>query len=106
MEAAAERYLRRRGLKLVSRNYRARRGEIDLVMRHGAELVFVEVRQRRRPEYGSAAATVGPAKQRRLLAAASEYLQRNGDQPCRFDVVAFEGDTEPHWIRDAFSAGD
>lgn len=105
-EASAERYLRHQGLKPICRNYRGRRGEIDLVMREGDELVFVEVRQRARRDYGSAAATVGPTKQRRLVAAASEYLQRHGEQPCRFDVVAFEGQAEPAWIRDAFNADD
>ena len=103
-EQSAERYLRRRGLKTLDRNYRTHRGEIDLVMREGKELVFVEVRHRGDQRYGTAAATVGPQKQRRLVAAAQHYLQRHGEQPCRFDVVVFDGDADPEWIPDAFQA--
>ncbi len=103
-ERSAERYLKARGLKTAHRNYRTRRGEIDLVMRDRNELVFVEVRHRSDRRHGSAAASVGPQKQRRLLAAAQHYLQRYGDQPCRFDVLAFDGDAEPEWIPDAFQA--
>lgn len=103
-ELTAERYLRRRGLRPIARNYRTRRGEIDLIMREGEELVFVEVRSRARPEYGRAAATVGLQKQRRLLAAASAYLQSHGEVPCRFDVVALDADEPPDWIPNAFSA--
>lgn len=103
-ERKAERYLRRQGLKPVERNYRTPRGEIDLIMRQGDELVFIEVRQRRDSRYGTAAASVRTPKQRRIVAAASQYLQRHGEAPARFDVVAFDGDTGPEWITDAFTA--
>ncbi|MFO7859277.1 MAG: YraN family protein [Ectothiorhodospiraceae bacterium] len=103
-EDRARRYLEDQGLKLRERNVGSRRGEIDLVMEDGGTLVFVEVRYRRSSRFGSAEATVGPEKQRRLIRAAGAYLQRAGvEAPCRFDVVAVTPETVT-WIADAFSA--
>lgn len=97
-------HLRRRGLTLLERNFRCRRGEIDLIMRDGSTVVFVEVRYRRNARFGDSAETVDVRKQHRLLAAAQTYLQRNAHQtPCRFDVVAITG-TELQWITNAFEA--
>ncbi len=94
-------YLERHGLRCVARNYRSRRGEIDLIMRDGDELVFVEVRYRRQTFWGEAAATVTRSKQRRLIAAADHFLQRRQlDCPCRFDVLAFDGE-RIEWIVNA-----
>ena len=106
-ESLACRFLERNGLRLVERNYRCRRGEIDLVMQDTGHLVFVEVRYRANRQFGGGAETVDGAKQRRLTAAAAHYLQthRSGREPaCRFDVVAVTGQDEPEWIRDAFEA--
>lgn len=102
-EARAAAYLEAQGLKCVARNWRCRFGEIDLVMHDGATLVFVEVRLRTRNDYGGAAASVTPAKQKKLLAAARQYLAGLKTlPPCRFDVVALEGTANPEWIRNAF----
>jgi putative endonuclease len=86
-ERAAARYLRRRGMRIIARGYRTPRGEIDLVARDGATLVFVEVKSRRQ---GTPAEAVTPEKQRRLTVAALHFLKRHNllDKPCRFDVVA------------------
>lgn len=103
-------HLVRAGLRLLDRNVRAGRGEIDAIMRDGAALVFVEVRCRRSARYGGGAETVGSIKQRRLIAAAHRFLQAHRpyrDCPCRFDVVEILGDgngAEVKWIRDAFQA--
>ena len=97
-------FLAGRGLRLVERNVASRLGEIDLVMRDGEAVVFVEVRSRARSDYGGAAASVGPAKQRRLRREAQSYLNaRFGDRwpACRFDVCAIDA-TTIDWIRDAF----
>jgi putative endonuclease len=103
-EEAAARYLEEHGLRIVARNFRTRMGEIDLVAQDGDVLVFVEVRLREDARFGGAAASVGPAKQRRLAAAARLYLARLGREPrCRFDVVAVERG-EPQWLRGAFDA--
>ena len=97
------------GLKLLARNYRTPGrggGEIDLIMREpGGTLVFVEVRQRACRDFGGAAASVGAAKQQRIVFAARHYLMRFGaPPPCRFDVVGVEG-TRIEWLRAAFDAG-
>jgi putative endonuclease len=104
-------WLLARGLKLVQRNYRvargphARGGEIDLVMRTpDGTLVFVEVRARSSRNQGGAAASVTPAKQRSLVLAAQHYLLRwPAPPPCRFDVLALDGD-EVQWLQAAFSS--
>ena len=102
-ESRAEAFLKTRGLTLVARNWRCRFGEIDLVMQDGATLVFIEVRLRSRTDFGGAAASVTPAKQKKLLAAARQYLTTLKTlPPCRFDVVALPGDGTPEWIRNAF----
>jgi len=103
-ERSAERLLASHGLRIVARNYRTRMGEIDLVAQDGDVLVFVEVRLRADERFGGAAASIGTAKQRRLAAAAGQYLARLGRAPrCRFDVVTLEHG-EPRWLRGAFDA--
>ena len=101
-------YLVGRGLKLVTRNYRTPHrggGEIDLVMRDGATLVFVEVRKRASRNFGGAAASVGGVKQRRIVFAARHYLMRTpSPPPCRFDVVGVEAG-RIEWLQAAFDAG-
>ena len=68
-------------------------------------LVFVEVRQRASDRFGGAAASVGAAKQRRIVFAARWFIARLPQPPaCRFDVVAFEG-PRLQWIRSAFEIG-
>ena len=102
-EARAERFLRARGLVPVARNWHCRFGEIDLVMRDGETLVFVEVRLRSRADYGDAVASVTLAKQKKLLAAARQYLAGlKREPPCRFDVLAMAGEAEPEWLKNAF----
>jgi len=104
-EDLAARYLEDRGLVIVDRNWRCRAGEIDLVARDGATLVFVEVRLRTSAAFGGAAASVDAHKQRRFLRAARAYLSGRGDTPCRCDVVALDrlDPSRVEWIRDAFS---
>ncbi len=106
-EELACRHLLDNGLVLLERNYRYRRGEIDLVMRDGATIAFIEVRMRSRDDFGSGAESVDERKQRRVRWTAEHYLQRHGNSRtvCRFDVVSIARDGEAHtlsWIRDAF----
>lgn len=103
-EQLACRYLERRGLRLIARNYRCRAGEIDLIMRTSEVLVFVEVRYRRSSDFGTPAETIGARKQQRLASAARHYLQRYPTTlPCRFDVIAISGADLIDWIQDAFT---
>jgi putative endonuclease len=101
-EEAAANFLARQGLEIVARNYRTRMGEIDLVARDGATLVFVEVRMRSSAHFGGGAESIGPRKQARIVAAARQYLARlRHEPPCRFDVVTLD-DGSPAWLRAAF----
>ena len=110
-EALALAHLQRAGLALVERNYRvargpnARGGEVDLIVRErDGTLVFVEVRSRAGSSHGGAAASVGAAKQQRIVFAARHYLLRFGSPPpCRFDVVAIDAG-RVEWLRGAFDA--
>jgi len=110
-EARALAHLLGQGLTLVQRNYRvargpgARGGEIDLILRErDGTLVFVEVRARRGLAHGGAAASVGATKQRSLVFAAQHFLRTQRTlPPCRFDVVAIDGE-RIEWLRAAFDA--
>lgn len=88
-EAAAERYLRRRGYRILARRWRCPQGEIDLVAEKAGEVVFVEVKTRTSDSYGGPEAAVSSAKSGRLRAAAYRYLSSAGldDEPFRIDVV-------------------
>jgi putative endonuclease len=105
-EGAARSYLEARGLRFVRANFLCRLGELDLVMRDGEVLVFVEVRYRRSSAYGGALGSITARKQQRIVRAAQVWLRANpwdARRPCRFDVVAFEGESV-EWIRNAFDA--
>ena len=103
-EGAAAEFLQAKGFFIVERNFRIKAGEIDLVARDRDEIVFVEVRARRASGFGGAAASVGGAKRRKLLRAASVWLQaRRWTGPCRFDVVAIDDGSAEH-ITAAFGA--
>lgn len=108
----ARRYLENAGLRLITANYRCRRGELDLVMSDGAQLVFVEIRYRRSARFVTPVETVDRRKRWRIATAASHFLQRNtkyGDNPVRFDVIGMTGSLDNpgiNWIRNAFSTQD
>ncbi|MDH4073886.1 MAG: YraN family protein [Gammaproteobacteria bacterium] len=108
-ERDARRYLEAAGLEFVAQNVRYRLGEIDLVMREGECLVFVEVRYRASSRFVAPLLTVDRHKERRITQAASLFLARNpryASSPARFDVIAIErapdGHTGIQWVRDAF----
>lgn len=106
-EAVALKYLQTKGLKLLTRNYRSKRGELDLVMRDGAELVVVEVRYRRRSGYGDAAESVNRSKQQRIIAATEHFLVGHPDLnkwPVRFDVIGIDAQGGIQWLKAAFQA--
>ena len=103
-EALAADFLQHRGLRLMERNYSCRLGEIDLILADGPVLVFVEVRLRRNPDYGGAAASITAAKRQRILRAARHYLSGKPEPSCRFDVVLLDALAADHveWIKNAF----
>lgn len=109
-ERQARQFLEARGLKVLAKNYRTRWGELDIVMEHAGQIVFVEVRARRSSYFGGAAASVTAPKQARLIRAASRFLaeSRLAHRPVRFDIVAVDGgsragaESQVEWITDAF----
>lgn len=102
--------LTRRGYTVIARRYRTRHGELDIVARQGAYLVFVEVKARQSSNFGDPEEAVTAQKQQRLVVMATDYLVRHGlvESPCRFDVVGINTATEPPVITvidDAFRPG-
>jgi putative endonuclease len=108
-EETAASWLARKGYVVLARNHATRRGEVDLVCREGGTLCFVEVRSRSRLDFGSPAASIGVAKARRVVAAATDYALRHGGlhKDLRFDVVTVDlsqGAPRLELIRNAFDA--
>jgi putative endonuclease len=101
-------YLRQQGLRLLQRNFRTRRGELDLVLMDGATVVVAEVRSRRHGGYGGALASIDARKRGRIVHATRLLLAQRpalAGRPLRFDVIAIESTGKLHWIRGAFDAG-
>lgn len=112
-EAWAARYLEGQGYRVIARNYRVRRAEIDLVMASPTHLVFVEVKWRRQRRFGQAVEAVDSRKQRRIALAAHHFWATHPQYhrlAVRFDVVAIDGDPDQGgritWIPDAFPFPD
>lgn len=89
-ERQGERYLRRKGYRIVARNYRCPPGEIDLIALDGKTVVFVEVKTRVGDEHGDPEDAVNTAKQERIGKCARYFLRQthSEDRTCRFDVLA------------------
>jgi putative endonuclease len=110
-ESMAAKYLQRKGLYELGRNFRHRRGEIDLIMRHIDTLVFVEVRYRKQSGFGSAEESITYRKQQSIISTANFYLTQKKlwEMPCRFDVVTIKPSNYPlksydiNWITSAFN---
>lgn len=105
-EVQACRFLQKQGLKWVASNYRCRLGEIDLIMRDGLYLVFVEVKARTSSRFGQAADNVHYHKRQKMIKTSLFYLQFNQlleKQAIRFDVISFDGvPAKISWIKNAF----
>lgn len=99
-------YLLKQGLKLVTRNYSCRWGEVDLILRDGHAFVFVEVRQRTSISHGGGAASITNTKRQKIMKTTSHYLIEHKLQdkfPIRFDVISIDGKlAQVTWIKDAF----
>ena len=107
-EILAERYLHRKGFRIVEKRFRALRGEIDIVGYDQDVLCFVEVKFQKERNFKPAHHQVHQRKQRHLIRAAQAYMKKNHAKQkpaCRFDVVAIEGlgkSKTVQWYRDAF----
>jgi len=106
-ERLAERLLIEEGLTILDRNFHSRFGEIDRVCRSERELIFVEVRYRAHTRFGSAAASVTLAKQKKLIKAAHYYILTHDHFSklfMRFDVIGIASNQQAQWIKGAFLA--
>jgi len=106
-ERTAEKYLRRQRYAILERNYRCRAGEVDLIALDGYTVVFVEVKTRTQPGFGSPLEAVGPRKQRQIQRAAQFYLSENRllNRDARFDVVGVSwegGEVHCELVKNAF----
>ncbi|PMH39795.1 YraN family protein [Vibrio sp. 10N.286.49.B3] len=109
-ETLAEQYLARQGLILLKRNFIAKCGEIDLIMRDTNTLVFIEVKYRKHTQYGHAAQAVNAKKRQRLINTAQLWLIKNNlsvhSTDFRFDVMAIhDSGKEIEWIKNAITQG-
>ncbi|MGH2444056.1 MAG: YraN family protein, partial [Chloroflexota bacterium] len=95
-EAWAAGYLTRHGYAILKRNVRYRAGEIDIIARDGADLVFIEVKCRQTRLFGSPEESISQARFKRLSAAVELYLQEHGSEQdsIRVDVMAIEVGTD------------
>lgn len=102
-EELAVRYLKKRGYRIVERNYRTRLGEIDIIAEQGDDLVFIEVKTRSDTLFGSAFESVTKQKQKQLSKVALEYISKEDchNRPARFDVVAIELQKGSKMFKDA-----
>jgi putative endonuclease len=110
-EKRAREYLQRQGLEFLQANYRCRLGEIDLIMRDGDTVCFIEVRFRKSAAFGGAGASITPGKQRKIVKAARFFLlhhERLAERALRFDALLIQqqGGASPdfNWIQNAFYA--
>ena len=103
-EQLAYNYLIAQGLQPITNNYQCRVGEIDLIMRDGSFIVFIEVRSRTAKTFGSAAASISLVKQQKILKTAAYFLMyKYQDVPSRFDVLSIDGKNQKiNWIKNAF----
>lgn len=109
-ELAARKFLETNGLRLIHQNYRCYFGEIDLIMQHEEDIIFVEVRSRSRTDYGQAEESVNQKKKAKLIKTATHFLQMKKwlyKVNSRFDVIAIhfkEGKMRLEWLKNAFCA--
>lgn len=103
-EQRAAKYLKEKGMSILEMNYRNRGGEIDIIAKDGEYICFIEVKYRTTSQYGSPLEAVNFRKQQQIRKVALYYLMRQGFSewtPCRFDVIAFEGEELMH-LENAF----
>ncbi len=104
-EGLAREYLEKQGLCFVEKNFRAKCGEIDLIMRDKEHLVFIEVRYRHQDDHGNGLDSISKAKQQRIIKTARHYLQQKDlaeKACCRFDAIGVTSIQKITWIKDAF----
>lgn len=100
-ENAALAFLQSQGCTLLARNWHCAYGEIDLIVKNGNMILFVEVKYRKNGRFGGAAYSISPSKLLKLQRSVEYYLQQHGmtNRPCRLDAVLIEGSSPPQWVQ-------
>ena len=100
-ENLAASYLKRKGFKILERQFITRFGEIDLIAKDGDEIVFVEVKSRRNLDFGYPEESVTPRKIEKIATVGAQYLQKRKMETAEFriDVIAIEGDEKINHIK-------
>jgi len=108
-ETFAAEYLAQQGLIYQDKNQHSRLGEIDLIMIDDNTIVFIEVKYRSSTKFGGAISAISAKKQQKIRKTAAFYLQQCNlneyNTPCRFDVIALQGNInnpEITWLKNAF----
>ncbi|MRN37919.1 YraN family protein [Neisseria sp. CCUG17229] len=100
-EDAALVFLQQQGCRLVARNWHCPYGEIDLIVKNGNMILFVEVKYRKNQQFGGAAYSISSSKLLKLQRSVEYYLQQHGlnHAPCRLDAVLIQGSQPPEWVQ-------
>lgn len=106
-EDLAASVLKKKGMKILERQYKTRYGEIDLIARDGSEIVFVEVKARRTSEFGYPEESVTQAKLQKIASVGAQYLaeKKKEHDPFRIDVIAIEFDHDPPKVTHLIGVG-
>lgn len=109
-EQFARQFLEQQGLKFIAQNQHYKTGELDLIMRQNACIVFVEVKFRKNTSFGGAAYSISKQKKRCLLQTAYLWLQRHNysttQTQYRFDAIIIEGKiSNTHWFQNILVEG-
>jgi putative endonuclease len=105
-EALAESYLISKGLVTLEANVHSRFGEIDIIMKEGETIVFIEVKQRQYKDKASLMESISITKQKKIIKTALHFLSEHNyhNAPIRFDAVFILGNTkEPIWLTNMMS---
>lgn len=98
-ELAAIKFLKKKGYRILEKNFRSKVGEIDVIAEQAGVIVFIEVKARSDHEFGHPFEALTPAKQKKIIQTAQSFLARKRitDKPMRFDVVALTSDPADSW---------
>ena len=98
-ESAALTFLKKKGYRILEKNFRTKVGEIDIIAEQDGVIVFIEVKARASHEFGHPITAITPAKQKKIIQTAKSFLARKriSDKPMRFDVVALTSDASDSW---------
>ena len=104
-ESKAARFLKKNGYKILSRNFKCKAGEIDIIAQKGDAIAFVEVKTRTSDAFGEPCEAVDLTRQRRYCNAAEQYIRLNGigleTYVLRFDIIEIKKGVLNH-IENAF----